>query len=117
MRFQQNDVELAWSYAFDFALLAAAGTRVEPGVELRVEQSGLDAPDDRYASTRIRLELRYPGIVRLDRLLARQLNVSRSCLERWLTSGRLQIQPEEKDALRKLARSGQIVIVRAAVGN
>lgn len=109
LRFQHNDKELAWVCAFDFGLLSRVGVQVDATVEVRIERPGVDSLEHSQQGKKIRLEFTHPGIIRLDRLLAEQLQVSRSCLQRWLDSGRLLIRPEEKNALRKPARSGQIV--------
>jgi hypothetical protein len=107
--FQQNDKELAWSCAFDFGLLSRVGVQVDAMVQVQVECSGADFLENGRRDKKIRLELAYPGLIRLDRLLAEQFQVSRSCLQRWFDGGRLLIWPEEKNALRKPARNGQIV--------
>lgn len=109
LHFQQNDKEFAWSYAFDLSLLSRLGVQVDTEVEVQVERSSADSRKDDHGSKKIRLELAWPGIIRLDRLLAEQLQVSRSYLQRWVDGERLRIWPEEKNALRKPARNGQIV--------
>ena len=108
-RFQQNDRELAWEYAFDRGLLSRWGAQVDATVRVRVEQSSLDCSPEVHRQRRIRLELVHQCSLRLDRLLADELRVSRSRLQQWCQRGLLQIRPEEKDALRKPVRNGQIV--------
>jgi len=111
-RFQRNDKELAWACAFDFGLLARQGVQVDSTVEVQGECSMTDCTANGQRPRRIRLELPYPGVIRLDRLLSAQLQVSRSRVHDWFTHGGLQIWPEEKQALRKPARDGQIISLR-----
>ena len=108
-RFQQNDRELAWEYAFDRGLLSRLGAQVDAAMRVHVERSSLDCPPEVHRQRRIRLELVHPCSLRLDRLLADELRVSRSRLQQWCQHGLLQIWPEEKDSLRKPVRNGQIV--------
>ena len=107
-RFQQNDRDLAWSCAFDYALLSRLRVNVDSGVDVEVECGGTESMGPEKS---IRIELTYPGVIRLDRLLGRQLKVSRTCLQEWHDSGRLRVCPEEKHALRKTARTGQIIFL------
>lgn len=109
LRFQLNDRELAWSYAFDLSLLSQLGVQVDEAVRIQVVRSGEALPGHGQQGKTIHLELAHPGIIRLDRLLAEQLQVSRSCLRRWVDNGRLLVWPKEKNALRKPARNGQII--------
>jgi hypothetical protein len=55
----------------------------------------------------------HPCQVRLDRLLSVELGVSRSALDRWLALGLLQIDPPEREALRRSARDGQRLLLQA----
>ncbi len=57
----------------------------------------------------IRFEVAAPRCLRLDRLLASELGVSRSTLGRLVTSGCLQVLPQDKRALRRTVRDGQEV--------
>jgi hypothetical protein len=111
-RFQQNDRELAWTYAFNFSLLSQAGVQIDASVAVRVERRVVNSFAGAHQERKIRLELPYPGIIRLDRLLAEQFHIARPALQHWLDGGKLNIWPEEKKALRKPARHGQIISLR-----
>jgi hypothetical protein len=112
-RFQHNDHGLAWSYAFDFALLSRLGVRVDPVVRVGVERPTANGEGVFARPQKISLRLVYPCSLRLDRLLAEELRVSRSCVQRWFECGLLQVQPEEEHALRKPIRNGQTVLLLA----
>ena len=113
--FERNDKDLAWSYAFDYRVLAGAGVHVDTTFEVRVEssESGLDGHMDR--SRIIVIELSHPGIIRLDRLVAQQLRISRASVEELYDKGQLRIYPDLKNALRKTAHSGQRILLAKAL--
>jgi hypothetical protein len=112
-RLQRNDRETAWKYAFDFGLLYRLGARVDAVVQVRVEHLSRELRHSDDGGRQIVLELPYQCSMRLDRLLADELGVSRSCLQRWLDRGLLRVWPEEKNALRKPIRNGQLVVIVA----
>jgi hypothetical protein len=100
--YSRNDTALAWSCAFDAALLRRAGARLEPATPVRVERGAL--PEGRAV---VRLALPFPVQLRLDRLLAQELGVPRSRL------------PDLVDAARALRRpifDGQLVLLAGAGG-
>lgn len=100
--YSHNDPALAWSCAFDAALLRRAGARPEPATSVRVERGAL--PLGRAV---VRLALPFPVQIRLDRLLAQELGVPRSRL------------PDLVDAARALRRpvfDGQLVLLAEAGG-
>ncbi|HZI51514.1 MAG TPA: DUF1062 domain-containing protein [Terriglobia bacterium] len=115
LRFQENDKELAWTCAFDYNLMSRAGVQIDTAVDVEIVRTPLKTLEDGQEWIRIRLDLTHSGVIRLDRLLAQQLNVSRSRLQSWHDSGQLRVEPDEKNSLRKLARSGQIISVLRAV--
>jgi hypothetical protein len=110
-RFQQNDRDTAWAYAFDFALLNRLGVRVDTGGPVRVERIPPENPNLYSDGQRITLELPSPCAVRLDRLLASELQVSRSRLQRWFDLGFLHTWPKDTHALRKPIHHGQVITV------
>ncbi len=110
-QFQDNHRETAWRYAFDLALLQRLGVRVEPTVAVQVEHIPQTGPATSDGKQTILLELPYPCEVRLDKLLARELGVSRSCLQRWFDHGLIHTWPTSKDALRRSVKHGQVVTI------
>jgi hypothetical protein len=87
--YHRNDLDTAWACAFDAALGGGAGPRPDLAVAYRLERHG-------EAVGAIRLELPYPIRVRLHRLLAGELGVSRTALAarrpdlpRWAADGQV----------------------------
>ena len=114
-RFMQNDRALAWRYAFDSGLLHRAGARVEAVVDVRVEHAGRHGVVAIAGPQQIRLALDYPCVLRLDRLLADVLQVSRASIHRWYDCDLLQVWPREKHPLRKPVRHGQVLFFSAGI--
>lgn len=108
-RLQHNDRDLAWRYAFDFSLLHHLGVQVDTMVKFRLERIPLNGAGVDGGGQKICLELAQPCNIRLDRLLAEALNVSRARLQRWCDRGLLLAWPEEKNVLRKPIHNGQII--------
>jgi hypothetical protein len=109
--FQDNHRETAWHYTFDLAQLHHLGVRCDATVPVRVERFPRDEPSTDKDGQIIRLELPYPCEVRLDKLLAGELGVSRSCLQRWGDQGLIRVWPADKAALRKPIKNGQVVTI------
>ena len=109
--FERNDKELAWSCAFDYRLLSGAGVQVDMTFEVSVESSEVGLDDHVGGPRMIVIESRYPGIIRLDRLLAQQLRISRTFIQELVEGGRLHIYPGGKKALRKAAHTGQRILL------
>jgi hypothetical protein len=110
-RLQQNDQPTAWAYAFDLARLRRLGGRVDAAVPVGVQRRPQDGIYLQGAEHRIALELPYPCAIRLDRLLASELRVSRACLIRGFDCGLLRIFPEDGHSLRKPIQHGQVIVL------
>lgn len=95
--YHHNDAVLAWSCAFDAALLRRAGARLEPAIPVRVERGALPV-----GHAAVRLAVPFPVQIRLDRLLARELGVPRS---------RLPDLVDATPALRRPVFDGQLVLL------
>ena len=104
-RLEQNDAQTARRYAFDVAPLTGAGMRVEGPVPIRVER----APLETAGSLTIRIRMPVPAGVRLDRLLADELGLSRSAIQRLYKKGAIQTEPACRTALRKPVHDGQVI--------
>ena len=104
--FLANDPEVSWRYAFDLCRLGEHAVRVETPVAFRIVRS---AEMDGCEVLRIVLEMPYPCGVRLDRLLAEGMGVSRSRVARWQKERRLFVLSEGERALRRPASNGQVV--------
>ena len=79
--------------------------------EVSVESSEIGLDDHVGGARMIIIELHYPGIIRLDRLLAQQLRISRTSVQELYDSGRLRICPDRKNVLRKAAHTGQRILL------
>jgi len=98
--FHGNDPHAAWWCAFDATLLKRAGARLETSTPVRVERDALPA-----GHATVRFALPFPVQIRLDRLLAQELGVSRSTLPGLVDAAR---------ALRRPVFDGQIVRLASA---
>jgi len=94
----RNDRDLAWQCAFDDRWLAGLGVAIEREADIQV------ARIDDGERDRIELEVPFPVSVRLDRLLARELSLSRAELDRRVASGAIAIDPGGARALKRPPR-------------
>jgi hypothetical protein len=78
---------------------------------VRVERSRKSETALPESRQKILLAVPYSCEVRLDRLLAAELGVTRSCLQHWVDAGSLHVWPEDKAALRKPIRNGQVILL------
>lgn len=100
-RFQQNDQQTAWDYAFDYELLKRNGGDVEREINWRIE--GNDHDWRAYSQPYVVLQITcaYRLQLRLDTLLANQLGLARKDVERVCTliSGGAMKQKRRTEAL------------------
>lgn len=111
---ESNDQTLARRLAFDVVALRSRVGRVEefPDVAVRKDVLG----DFREAATtlELRLKIEGPTSLRLDRLLANELGISRSRLQALEEKQLLVVRPDGSKALRKPAREGAMIHVNLA---
>jgi hypothetical protein len=102
--FASHDPATVDRFACDLGRLRLHSIRVETGGGYFVERAVV-----REGSEGLEIELLVEGVcdVRLDRLLARELNVSRALLQRWSEERRITSEPAQKDPLRRPVRDGQ----------
>ncbi|MBZ9797151.1 DUF1062 domain-containing protein [Mesorhizobium sp. ES1-4] len=104
---ESNDPELARRHAFDVVALRNKVGRVEEFSDAIVDKQALgDRKGGGGTILELRLELEMPTSLRLDRLLANELGISRSRLQTLEERQLLVIDPDGANALRKLAREG-----------
>ena len=101
-RMLRNDRATAWRYAFDVDALSRGGMRIDGDVSVHIER---DAAIERPERIVIRAE--HPLSIRLDRLLAEGLGISRSALARMAKHAAVEVLPPRKASLRKPATDGQ----------
>ncbi|BCM22307.1 DUF1062 domain-containing protein [Mesorhizobium sp. J8] len=107
--FEGNEPALVRRHAFDAVALKGRIGRIEEFPDVTVRK---DLPDGRPASaTALSLELRLDAVtsLRLDRLLAGELALSRSRLQALDERRRLTVEPDGARALRKPVRDGLAV--------
>ncbi|MBZ9963513.1 DUF1062 domain-containing protein [Mesorhizobium sp. BR1-1-2] len=104
-----NDPALARRYAFDIVALRNRVGRVEEFPDVAVRKHRLGNIDENATALEIRLVLEMPTSLRLDRLLAGELGISRSRLQALEEKRRLVVAPDGARALRKPARAGTTI--------
>jgi hypothetical protein len=98
--FAQHDPAAVWKYAFDIPRLRPHVIRVDTDVRFAVERTPLVCDAVEAGHFCIHFDVPFPCDIRLDRLLAAELGISRSALKR-------RVSPEQREALRKRVRDGQ----------
>lgn len=103
----ENDAALAWRHAFDLTRLGRHSNRIECFDELAVEKR-LQSPFEGAAThAEITLAAMFDCGVRLDKLLATELGLSRSAVERLAGEKALSVVPASCRALKQMARDRQ----------
>lgn len=98
--FARHDRAAVWKYAFDVARLRPHVIRVDTDVRVQVQRTSMECEPAHAGQISIAFDVPFPCDIRLDRLLAAELGVSRSSLQR-------RVSPEQRDVLRKRVRDGQ----------
>ena len=112
--FESNDPGLARRHAFDMVALRNQVGRVEEFPDVAVHKRLLGGARDRAAALELRLGLEMPTSLRLDRLLASELGISRSRLQALEERRLLIVDPDGDKALRKPARQGMTIRIDLA---
>lgn len=111
---ESNDPTLARRHAFDVVALRSAIGRVEEFHEATVHKEMLGDRPENTTAVELQLGLEMPTALRLDRLLASELGISRSRLHAWGEKRRLVVDPHDAKALRKAARTGTAIRIGLA---
>lgn len=109
---ESNDPMLARRHAFDVVALRNRVGRVEEFSDVAVHKHRLG--DEGATALEIRLALEAPTSLRLDRLLAGELGISRSRLQALDEKGLLVVVPDGARALRKSARDSTTIHIDLA---
>jgi hypothetical protein len=109
--FFRDDPLIARTFAFDVARLRRHCLRVHPSVDVRVMRMTVAPATDDIAPRCIRLAVPLPCAVRLDRLLARELELSRPMLQKLRERGELHVSPARNQALRAPIHDGQRILI------
>ena len=102
--FMHHDRAEVWKYGFDIARLRPHVIRVDTDVRVQVERTSIACDCEPAGHVIITFEVPFPCDIRLDRLLATELGMSRSSLER-------RVLPEHRNALRRRVRDGQTYLL------
>jgi hypothetical protein len=102
--FARHDPAAVWKYAFDIARLRPHVIRLDSDVRVEVERTPLTCDAVAPGHLCIHFDVPFPCDIRLDRMLAEQLGISRSSLDR-------RVPLEQRDALRKRVRDGQTLMM------
>src|SRR5262249_40412338 len=95
--FARHDRAAVGQDAVDIARLRPHVIKIDTDVRIAVERTAAACDAVTLEHCCIRFEVPFPCDIRLDRLLASELGISRSALER-------RVSPEHRDALRKRVR-------------
>jgi hypothetical protein len=112
----RHDATTVWKYAFDLARIRTYVTQVIPNVEVVVERRVVEGVADAEELS-VHLELPFVCDLRLDRLLAMELQMSRTTIQRWYEQNRLRVWPEQSGALSKRIRTGQRLLLTGMAGH
>ncbi|MGO4282966.1 DUF1062 domain-containing protein [Bosea sp. TAB14] len=106
---QSNDPQWIRAEAFNLDALRHKSQRIDEFPEYDISKAVIgEAP--RWTELEIELAVPLHVGTRLDRLLASELALSRTRLQRLCDEGRLRIDAERSDALRRHVRTGTVAI-------
>ena len=101
-----NDPAWIRSQAFDIAALRRKSRRIEEFGDVEVQKKSMSSESDAWTTLEIELIVPLPAGVRLDRLLAAELQISRSRLEIFHNAEKIRTDPGHKDMLRRRIKDG-----------
>ncbi|WP_438433893.1 DUF1062 domain-containing protein [Gorillibacterium sp. sgz500922] len=108
-QFAANDRETAWRYAFEIDRLRRLTDGVQTGIPYRLE---LDHSLPEAGLFSLVLACAHPFELRLGKVLAELLGVSRSELERWAEAGRLRFDDPRLTLRSKLTAEVRVAVDR-----
>ena len=111
---ESNDPALARRFAFDAAALRDRAGRVEESPDVTVRKELLDGRPEHAVALSLQLRLEGTTPLRLDRLLAGELGLSRSRLQALDDRRQLTVEPDGARTLRKPLRDGLAVRIDLA---
>ncbi|WP_027145158.1 DUF1062 domain-containing protein [Mesorhizobium sp. WSM3626] len=111
---ESNDPAMVRSHAFDIVALRKQVGRVEEFPDAAVRKQVIGEMKEDATALELRLGLEMPVSLRLDRLLANELRISRSRLQALDERRLLTVEPDGAKALRKPAREGATIRIDLA---
>jgi hypothetical protein len=103
---QANDTDWVRHQAFDLSELRRRSNRVDVSDDVVLHKTPFAEVADTVANLRIAMSVPFITGLRLDRLLAAELGLSRSRLLTLHKSGTLSVAPDNASALRRAVRDG-----------
>lgn len=111
---QTNDPEWTEALAFDAEALRRKAGRIEEFAEVRVDKHVLASNSAPLSRIEIVLNVPLRSCLRVDRLLAVELGVSRSKVQGMQSSGVLKLLPDGERMLRRPVRDGIVVAIEVS---
>ncbi|AEH85657.1 DUF1062 domain-containing protein [Mesorhizobium opportunistum] len=108
---ESNDPGLARRHAFDVSALRNQVGHVEEFPDVAVKRHLVGETSESATALELRLGLEMRISLRLDRLLANELGISRSRLQALQERRLLTVRPDGAKALRRAAHEGTIVLI------
>lgn len=108
---QSNDPDRVRACEFDIEGLRDRARRIDECTEVEVRRQALMGEIEKGDRLEITLVVRLAVGVRLDRLLAAELSLSRSRLQALHEQGKLRIDPDHKDVLRRRIKDGMRIVL------
>ena len=112
---QTNDPDLVRRAAFDVDGLKARSERIEEFAAVDVHKQVLSEGSEPLARIEITLAVPMPTCLRVDRLLASQLGMSRTQVQELQSGGRLAVSPQGARMLRRPIRDEMRVSIEVSV--
>ncbi len=106
---ERNDQELADRIAHDAIDLSSKAARVEHFTQASVRKQPMSPNPADCTTVEISCNVAVPTALRIDRLLAAELGLSRTRIESLAAHGRLSVAPEGRKALRRAVRNGMAI--------
>lgn len=110
---QSNDPHWIRTVAFNLEDLRRQSKRVDEATGFEIEKTIQHETSD-WTMLEIGLMVPFPVSLRLDRLLAAELNISRARLQRLYEEGALRAEPVRADILRRRIKTGMRVTIDLA---
>ncbi|WP_348648881.1 DUF1062 domain-containing protein [Rhizobium sp. P38BS-XIX] len=110
---QHSDPDWVRKREFDLDGLKREAKRIDEPPDATIEKEALCVPED-WTVLHVEIAMKLPVNLRLDRLLASELGISRSRLDKLHDAGRLSICAGQSDTLRHRPRNGMSVLLDLA---
>jgi len=110
---QSNDPDWIRAETFNLDALRHKSQRVDEFAEFEIAKE-IQRETAHWTSLAIELIVPFPTSIRLDRLLASELKVSRSRLQALHDEGMVRTDPDRSDVMRRRIRNGTLIVIDLA---